>query len=1726
MRVWTTVRVVLTVLHLPRSVVAEPLTKALYAEIESGARDSSVVTSIPPMEFSGYEGDITLGPMPALQSVGFFAFSLMAGQLTINAGDCNALISFGERAFFQAGNASSVFFGALPALQSVAAYAFSNMAGSVTIGAMPALQSVADFAFQEMTGQLTINAGDCNDFITFGANAFTNAGNAASFVTFGALPALQLVGDRAFKQMTGQLTINTGDCNDFITFGANAFANAGNAASSVTFGALPALEVVGAEAFKQMTGQLTINSGICNVLLIIGVGAFQGASNAASYVSFRSLINLHTIQSLAFKKYKGVLVLVFDPDITNIDAKLTTVEKEYIEGSSVHASFNSASNTKSYVYLPQAVNSIPKLEAALANGFDGTIVLSNPLTKALYAEIKSGAKEANIVTSIPASEFENFSEIITLGPMPHLLSIESNAFWQMSGQLTINAGDCNALEIIAAGAFREAGNNASSITFGALPALKLVGEEAFTRMTGNLTITAGDCNTLQTIDADAFREAGNPSSSVTFGALPALQLVGDYGFYQMTGQITINAGDCNALKIIGANGFQRAGNAASSLTFDALPVLESFGVECFTHFEGTLSIDAGDCNALKTISASAFRAAGNAASSITLGALPFLQLVGEYGFYQMAGQIIINAGDCNHLIVISAHAFYDANNAESSITFGALPALQLIEEYGFYQMAGQITINTGDCNDLFKISAHAFYGAGNAASSITFGALPSLQLIGEYGFYQMAGQININAGDCNHLINISAHAFYGAGNAASSFSFGALPALEAVGRYGFYQVEGQITIRAGDCKNLTTFALGAFYLASHAESFVSFGSLVNLDEISSDAFREYKGVLILTFDRDITDNKLISVGDNVFDKASNSESYVYLPQEPNTIPLLEVALANGFNGTVATSTSIEPTTAATSTNTTTSSPTSSTSSSSTSTSSTSTTSSNTATSTSSSTSTSTSNSTSTSATTTTTLSVIDEVVSILAASADSDTTNETSSNAIINSIANAVKSAADKIANATPAVALALVNTGAIETVLASVAAVSNALKGGNEDDPTLSADSDGVAEQELTESLEDFLVRLVAKSLASGANSTANGTTSSEAVTSHTGAEELVSMAWKTAPDFPRVGMHFELDCATVSMNTFGDRVLAVVQELDGVNREAIVGDPTVSCGSIQVVITVESTEVAIVIKQHIADGNLAVFDVAAILDVAETTADVGGNAPQTITVDVETVSATVPVLIDPNAGQDALVIIIYPYTPTTEALFPDFFSAASSDELAAKNVLSSSVVSISLGSSAGSKSSKPNLLGDVAITLELNADGEYEQWMAEKDADETTVAKLLSCVWWDYNLEHEAVASADAHPPGMGGWNQDGCILASVAVNDANTTVATCSCTHLTHFAVLFSNRGHITPAQSAALKHISFIGVGFGTIGIIMSLSTFAAYSTLVGRPEHIIINLCIATLLAILIFAIGADRKEGQSDGSCTAVGGMLHYFLLATWTWQLCEGQHLYETFVVVMGLKERHFGWYMLFGWGGPLLFVVPSMIAYHDDYAGYTTPSGTDLCWINPASNAVYLYIVPAMVGLSVNIVICGVVLRSISSAAVNAKSRVKAILAFGTTLGLVYVFGAVLMIRGSFAIEVLFCLGLVLQGLLIFYFHVFRKEDFHARIARTFSSIGKSSHHHHGVNLSAAHGHGRHHKSREHPSHPTVDAAGSEHAPSEHYYPAVTLRTPAAQVQGVLQDLPTTFN
>ena len=72
-----------------------PLTQAYYLAIGTGEKKASDVTCIPDNVFEGFAGAVTLGPMPALASIGESAFSSMQGVLTLEAGDCPQLTTIG-----------------------------------------------------------------------------------------------------------------------------------------------------------------------------------------------------------------------------------------------------------------------------------------------------------------------------------------------------------------------------------------------------------------------------------------------------------------------------------------------------------------------------------------------------------------------------------------------------------------------------------------------------------------------------------------------------------------------------------------------------------------------------------------------------------------------------------------------------------------------------------------------------------------------------------------------------------------------------------------------------------------------------------------------------------------------------------------------------------------------------------------------------------------------------------------------------------------------------------------------------------------------------------------------------------------------------------------------------------------------------------------------------------------------------------------------------------------------------------------------------------------------------------------------------------------------------------------------------------------------------------------------------------------------------------------------
>lgn len=499
--------------------------------------------------------------------------------------------------------------------------------------------------------------------------------------------------------------------------------------------------------------------------------------------------------------------------------------------------------------------------------------------------------------------------------------------------------------------------------------------------------------------------------------------------------------------------------------------------------------------------------------------------------------------------------------------------------------------------------------------------------------------------------------------------------------------------------------------------------------------------------------------------------------------------------------------------------------------------------------------------------------------------------------------------------------------------------------------------------------------------------------------------------------------------------------------------------------------------------EGNL----VQITWETAKPTEDMpgGDSALQAIDVSFGSIQASIPVPMVTQSSSSsnrpppvaAAVIIYYAQTNETNELFPTDSgsvgeegagvgnaAAAAGSAFSTLEQLASPVVSISLAGSKmdeGARTAAGNDGSKMVMTEGANMTMTFETKVMEygDEGDDGSSASKDGgewvCVWWDWAKARSADSSAGADQLArLGAWSREGCAATSVAGSEdvgelagaalvSRAASVTCSCNHMTHFAVLFSVKIR-TDAQEELLEYLSYIGAAVGLVGLLFIWLTFAVSRDLMGRPEYIILNLSIAIAVGLILFVAGSDRKDGQSNASCKAVAGALHYFLLASWFWQLCEAGHLYNRFIRVLG-KDHTMRSYALVGWVAPLLFVLPSYVAFGDDY-------GNDkVCFIAPQSQANYLFIVPAFLCLFINFVVGGYLVKAVGAATKSNRSRACAVLTFGSTLGLAYGFAALLMTTGKFVFEVLFCIFAGLQGMFIFYLHVYRKDHFKERLRIT---------------------------------------------------------------------------
>ena len=155
---------------------------------------------------------------------------------------------------------------------------------------------------------------------------------------------------------------------------------------------------------------------------------------------------------------------------------------------------------------------------------------------------------------------------------------------------------------------------------------------------------------------------------------------------------------------------------------------------------------------------------------------------------------------------------------------------------------------------------------------------------------------------------------------------------------------------------------------------------------------------------------------------------------------------------------------------------------------------------------------------------------------------------------------------------------------------------------------------------------------------------------------------------------------------------------------------------------------------------------------------------------------------------------------------------------------------------------------------------------------------------------------------------------------------------------------------------------------------------------------------------------------------------------------MAEAWHLTEQLVAVFNARETIWA-FALVGYGGPLLFVIPSLAVWPNAYGSEA------VCWINPAKEtpAIWFFVAPALLCFLFCIGSLIRIMRSISDTTKSRWTQLKAFVTFGAVLGLTQVFGALMAVDAdNVAFAYLFAVGLCSQGVLIMYFHLFRKQKF----------------------------------------------------------------------------------
>ncbi|XP_033111939.1 adhesion G-protein coupled receptor G2-like [Anneissia japonica] len=305
----------------------------------------------------------------------------------------------------------------------------------------------------------------------------------------------------------------------------------------------------------------------------------------------------------------------------------------------------------------------------------------------------------------------------------------------------------------------------------------------------------------------------------------------------------------------------------------------------------------------------------------------------------------------------------------------------------------------------------------------------------------------------------------------------------------------------------------------------------------------------------------------------------------------------------------------------------------------------------------------------------------------------------------------------------------------------------------------------------------------------------------------------------------------------------------------------------------------------------------------------------------------------------------------------------------------------------------------------------------------------KETECVFWDFKLGK------------VGGWSSEGCSLVSGSADGSDRQF--CNCSHLTNFAVLMN----FYPQQPDAISEvITTVGLSLSIVGLSVTLLTFVANRKLrKSEPKKILCNLCGSLLGLYIVFIVGIDRTANRNG--CTAVGALLHYFLLSSIFWMGVQALIMYYLFVKIYNAHVSNFlAKASLYAWGGPAVIVLATIFVHVDDYV-----DETEHCFLTLGRMYVSVAI-PVIITLLFNVTMFIFVMHSLCQRGKFTNRQRKKNegirmlqngISINLVMGLTWVFGFFAIRDATQVVNILFCVFNTLQGFLIFMMYCVRNKE-----------------------------------------------------------------------------------